>query len=235
MNRTPPRPPQAILFDLYGTLVPNFPPGTYLAAIAAMAEALGVPPDGFWEAWHSRFISRATGKDGGVVSSIQRALENMGASPEPERVKLARERRLEFARSLYDAGDASLAALNALKARGIPLALVSDCSREVMELWDSHPLFQPFTARSLSCELGAMKPEPERYLHALRELGAQAEESWYVGDGGSREFTGARSVGLFTICCQQPGSRQFVHDEDGSAADMEIASLGELVLMLGSK
>jgi putative hydrolase of the HAD superfamily len=232
VKREPPRPPQAILFDLYGTLVPNFPPETYLAAVAAMADELGVQPEEFRKIWHARFISRATGKDGGVISSIQRALKDIRATADDECLERARERRLEFARSLYDAGEKSLAVLHALKARGIPLALVSDCSREVMELWDSHPLFAPFAARSLSCELGAMKPEPERYLHALRALGAEARSSWYVGDGGSREFTGARAVGLFTILHRQPGSRQFVHDEDGTKADMEVAELAELIKML---
>lgn len=232
MNRTPPRPPQAILFDLYGTLVPNFPPETYIAVITAAAEALGVPPGEFSRAWHARFLRRATGQDGGLTSSIQRALEDLSASVEPGRIERARELRLEFARFLYDAGAKSLAVLNELKARGIPLALVSDCSHEVVELWDSHPLFAPFAARSLSCELEAMKPEPERYLHALRALGAEARSSWYVGDGGSREFTGAHAVGLFTILHRQPGSRQFVHDEDGSKADMEVAELADLVELL---
>jgi len=232
MNRTPPRPPQAILFDLYGTLVPNFPPEAYLAAIAAMAQELAVPPDDFREAWHSRFIRRATGKDGGVVSSIQYVLEDMGASAAGERIERARERRLAFARSLYDAGAESLEVLNELKARGLRLALVSDCSCEVVELWDTHPLFAPFLARSLSCELGVMKPAPERYLHALRALGAEAGKSWYIGDGGSREFTGAKAVGLFTILCQQPGSRQFVHDEDGAEAEMQVPDLAELVKLL---
>ena len=228
----PPNPPQAILFDLYGTLVPNFPPDAYRQATEDMAQILGVPTDDFRAKWGERFLTRVRGTDGDLAESVTAVLDEMGTQVSPEVLSRAVERRLAFARELFDRSDETLPVLHSLRKLGIPLALVSDCTNEVPECWDTHPLFAVFSARSLSCELGAMKPEPERYWHVLRELNVKAEGCWYVGDGGSREFTGARAVGLFTICYRQPGSRDFVYDEDDSSADIEISGFSELLSLL---
>jgi len=227
-----PRPPQAILFDLYGTLVPNFPPDAYRQATEDMAQILSVSVDDFQKIWGKRFIARVKGKDGGIIESIQAALSEMDVQVAPDVIRHAAERRLEFAKHLFDRNDGTLPVLRSLCELGVPLALVSDCTNEVPECWDDHPLFAVFSARSLSCELGAMKPEPERYRHVLRELNIKAEKCWYVGDGGSREFAGGRAVGLFTICFRQPGSREFVYDEDDSSADMEISEFSKLLTIL---
>jgi len=228
----PPRPPQAILFDLYGTLVPNFPPDAYRQATEDMARILGVSVDDFQKVWGEHFLTRVRGKDGGITESIQAVLAELNVQVTAEALHRASERRLAFARNLFDRSDETLPVLHSLRELGIPLALVSDCTNEVSECWDNHPLFAVFGARSLSCELGAMKPEPERYRHVLRELNVEAENCWYIGDGGSREFAGARTVGLFTICYRQPGSRDFVYDEDVSSADLEIKDFSELLAQL---
>ncbi len=228
----PPRPPQAILFDLYGTLVPNFPPEAYRRATEDMAAILGVSADEFMKAWRDRFLQRVRGRNGGVAGSIRGVLSELDVEVNPEALQKAATRRLEFARHLFDSSALTLPVLRKLREEGIPLALVSDCTYEVVECWHSHPLFALFSARSLSCELGVMKPEPERYLHVLRELGVDAEKCWYVGDGGSREFAGACAVGIFTICFRQPGSRDFVYDEDESSADLEIREFSELLSLL---
>lgn len=230
----PPKPPQAMLFDLYGTLVPNFPPDAYRQATEDMARILGVLVDDFQKIWGERFLTRVKGKNGGVAESIQAVLAELGVQVTPEILRRATECRLAFARELFDHSDETLPVLHSLRELGIPLALVSDCTNEVPECWDDHPLFAVFSARSLSCELGAMKPDPERYRHVLRELSVEAEKCWYIGDGGSREFAGARAVGLFTICFRQPGSRDFVYDEDDSSADLEIAGFSELLSLLSS-
>jgi putative hydrolase of the HAD superfamily len=221
-----------MLFDLYGTLVPNFPPDAYRKATEDMARILGVSVDDFQKIWGEHFLTRVRGKDEGITESIQVVLAELNVQVAAEALCRASERRLTFARNLFDRSDDTLPVLHSLREMGIPLALVSDCTNEVPECWDNHPLFAPFSARSLSCELGAMKPEPERYRHVLRELSVEAEKCWYVGDGGSREFAGARAVGLFTICYRQPGSRDFVYDEDASSADLEIKDFFEILALL---
>jgi len=229
MKRTPPRPPQAILFDLYGTLVPNFPPQEYDAAMVEVAEILVVDARQFRDQWRRRFLKRVHGADGDTASSIRQVLADLGIEVADEILQQAAARRLQFARELLDRSAEALPVLHSLRQLGIPLALVSDCTSEVWELWDEHPLFAAFSARSLSCELRRRKPAGGNYWHALRQLQAQPERSWYVGDGGSREFTGAQAVGLFTICFRQPGSREFVIDEDTSRAEMEIEQLADLL------
>ncbi len=47
-----------------------------------------------------------------------------------------------------------------------------------------------------SWQEGYRKPDPRLYATVSRRLGVPAAESWYVGDGGSREHEGARRAGM---------------------------------------
>ena len=50
----------AVVFDLWGTLVP-FPRSGWDAALARMAAALGADLDQFLPAWHADYAERAVG------------------------------------------------------------------------------------------------------------------------------------------------------------------------------
>ena len=63
------------------------------------------------------------------------------------------------------------------------------------------PLYPLFDAAMISYEQGLLKPDPEIYRQALQALGTKAEECLYVGDGGSHELDGARSLGMQAIQC----------------------------------
>jgi phosphoglycolate phosphatase-like HAD superfamily hydrolase len=54
-------------------------------------------------------------------------------------------------------------------------------------------------AEVFSCEVGHVKPEPAIFHHALDRIGLPAADCVFVGDGGSNELEGARSVGLRTV------------------------------------
>ena len=45
----------------------------------------------------------------------------------------------------------------------------------------------------------AKKPEPIMYLSAAQELGVAPSDCLYVGDGSSRELSGAAAVGMHPV------------------------------------
>lgn len=51
----------------------------------------------------------------------------------------------------------------------------------------------------ISEECGLRKPDPEIYRLALRELGCDASDSWFVGDDMVADVEGPRSIGMSAI------------------------------------
>ena len=134
----------------------------------------------------------------------------------------ALELRLELTRrSLVPARGVTLV-LDELRARGLRLGLVSNCSSEVGELWEQSPFGGRFDAVVLSADVGICKPDPRIYRLALERLGVDPAEAVFVGDGHSDELAGATRVGMRAI---QLGSR------DGWSGE-RIDSLEELLVLL---
>lgn len=111
----------------------------------------------------------------------------------------AEERRRRFEHSLLHVEPETLAALQALRERGLRLALVSNASTGEVAAWSSSPLAPLFDAAVFSCECGSAKPQPFIYQCALDALALAPERCLFVGDGGSDEHRGARVVGLHPV------------------------------------
>jgi putative hydrolase of the HAD superfamily len=92
--------------------------------------------------------------------------------------------------------------LDRLSTQGLKLGLITD----------GDPTAQRHKARALGLErwlayLGftweegpeQQKPDPRVYQRALQALQATPEEAVYVGDNPTKDFSGARQVGLFTV------------------------------------
>ena len=78
--------------------------------------------------------------------------------------------------------DDSLEVVRALRGRGVPTALVSNCSHNTRPIVARLGLEQEFDAVILSFEVGVMKPDPEIYREALERGSATptptARSSW---------------------------------------------------------
>jgi len=97
------------------------------------------------------------------------------------------------------------------------------------------PLAAYFDTAIFSCECGYKKPDTAIYEHALRSLSSAAQQTLFVGDGGSREFLGAREAGMHTVLNRQflsPARHAKVAEEQGVAIAAEVGHLRELVRFL---
>jgi putative hydrolase of the HAD superfamily len=77
----------------------------------------------------------------------------------------------------------ALQCLQQWRARGIPLALVTNGdAREQRWKIETYGLAPYFDAMVIEGEFGAGKPDEIVYRHALQALGVRADEAWMVGD-----------------------------------------------------
>lgn len=217
---------RAVLFDLFGTLVPNFRRDEYTALLDADARRLRMNPDAFREAWQSCFYERATGAHKSVSDTIEKIRPALGGEITDEALRLMREYRRAFTLGHLQPFEGVLDVLDTVRKGGRGYALVSDCSTELPALWHLCPLCSRFETVVFSCEQGIKKPDPRMYRIACDRLGVEPKACLFVGDGGSHELRGAERVGMRPVLAdyQKDALR---YDED-RRCDLRIGHIRDL-------
>jgi putative hydrolase of the HAD superfamily len=224
---------EAVLFDLFGTLIDSGSTEQRDSVSRAVAAELAVDIDAFTSLVQLTFDERVKGQLGGLTETYADLARRVGGSPDSQQVERAVRLRLDLSRKLLgDEGAARI--LGQLRTCGFRLGVVSDYSAETPTVWESTWLSRTVAAVSFSCELGIRKPDPEMYLHLTRTLGVSPDQCMYVGDGGSRELSGARALGMKTILlCDPREEGRERPDEDLNWDRDRIRSLAEILPCLG--
>ena len=216
----------AVLFDLYGTLVTGTPAARRDEATRAVGRVLGVDPEAMAVVVRETYDARARGVMGDLRTTLRALARELGADPDDAALDRACELRLEIFREQLDPEPHVLAALDRLRAEGTRLALVSDCSIETPMVWDESPLASRFDATAFSAVVGVRKPHPDIYRAAYEALGVEPVDCLFVGDGGSRELTGAVALGMRAVQVEADPEGRI--DPDLEWAGPSIATLDEL-------
>jgi putative hydrolase of the HAD superfamily len=225
---------RAVVFDLYGTLVYEFPRtdwDTWLDASAAIVEA---EPEAFRAAWAATAIERQTGRAGGIEENVRTAAARAGAWPSESQVAEVLELRAEMYRKWFVPRPGAEEILRELRRRSVPTALVSMCTPDTPSMWRASPLAGLIDVEVFSSEVGMRKPDAEIYLAAAGGLGVEPDACLYVGDGSYRELSGAVAVGMHAFLIRDPEEgegemlRPDAEDWDGPA----IADLREIGALL---
>lgn len=195
---------QAVIFDLFGTLVGNFSMQEHNAVKRQMAVALSAPPEGFARLWGETFNKRATGVFRSTKDNTEYICQRLGVRPKNEYLKLAVKIRVDFTQRSLKPRDDALETLTQLIQEGYRIGLISDCSSEVPLLWPDTPFAPLVDAAVFSCTVGLMKPAARIYRLACEQLGVKPQECLYVGDGSSHELTGASRVGMHAVLIRVP-------------------------------
>ncbi|HEX6131599.1 MAG TPA: HAD family hydrolase [Actinomycetota bacterium] len=195
----------AVVFDLFGTLVPEFTKEGFFGTVEEAARRLGVDVAAFREAWVASAPERQTGGWGSVEDGVRAICRAIGA-PEPtdEAVAHALEPRIEMYARDFRPRPGALETLAEVKARGYPIALISMCAPDTPGLWRASPMAALVDVEVFSCETGLRKPDPAIFRAACDRLGVAPERCLYVGDGAYGELTGARAVGMTAYLVRDP-------------------------------
>jgi putative hydrolase of the HAD superfamily len=199
-------PPRAAVFDLFGTLVPEFPLADFEAMIVEGARALGVDGSAFMQGWYDTASERQTGAYArGIAGNILAILAGIGEPPPTdESLAGALAPRDEMYRRWFVPRPGALETVTELHQRGIPLGLISMCAPDAPAMWRASPFAGLVDVEVFSSEVGLTKPDPAIYRYALDRLGVPAEATLYCGDGSYRELTGADAVGMTAVEIRDP-------------------------------
>lgn len=191
---------RAVIFDLFGTVIRNLRADEYHATLYAMAAAVGAPPAEFAAIYgRGTWEQRATGVLATTEDAVRYTCQHLGVIPDEAGVVVAVDLRVDLTRRALVPLPGVVETLRALKADGLKIGLVSDCTAEVPLLWAGTVLAPLIDAPVLSCVVGLKKPDPRIYRLCLECLDVESGDCIYVGDGSDQELSGAQAVGLKTV------------------------------------
>jgi putative hydrolase of the HAD superfamily len=165
----------------------------------AIACYLGCDPELFKTALDRTFVMRAARRTGSPQATLRWLAAEQGANPSDERVALAMLARIAAVAADVRVRPEAALVLRQLRRSGYRIGLVSDCWYELPIFFPKLPIAPLLMATTYSWQVGWGKPAPQIYHAACGQLGVRPEQCLYVGDGGSRELTGARQVGMTAV------------------------------------
>ena len=237
-------PPQALLFDLDGTLLDG---GGNAEAIARTCEAIASATDGLdaarlqkadreafaavWPEIEQDWILGRIQDPGVNFQAWRRALATCGFNDEAL-VSAAAEMHWQLhIESLVLYGDA--AQLLARLPNHLPLAVITNgASGRQRGALRGNGIEERFCAVIVSGEIGVAKPDAKVFNLALDGLGVKAENAWHVGDNLMADIGGANAAGITSVWINRYRD-QGVELRDGDPRpDFEITSLVELPALM---
>jgi putative hydrolase of the HAD superfamily len=221
----------AVIFDFFGTLTRAMKRGPRHDEVAL---TLDCDPVEFAAALDRTFQARASGRYGDGGMDLYRVARLLGRSPGPaqvaEAVRLFRGALRDGIRLRSDA----VRTLWTLRRVGLRTGLVSDCTYDLPVLLPDLPVAALLDTTVYSVHLGVTKPHPALFLTACHRLGVRPQQCLYIGDGGGRELSGARSAGMTAIRLAAPDlAGHLVFDAEPDWAGVSVSSLsaaGDLAL-----
>jgi len=221
---------RAVLFDFFGTLTRSVTRGPQHADIA---RKLGCDPEVIRGVLDRTFRSRASGTFGSAEATLRWVSVQAGGRPREAQVRAAVPARIDALRADTRLRPDAVSALRAVKARGLSTAVISDCTHELPAFLPGLPVAPLLDARVFSVEVGVCKPDPAIYLAACERLDVEPRDCLYVGDGGSRELTGAAAVGMTPVRLNAPDlADHLVFDRDSGFDGLSVSSLTDLVSLI---
>lgn len=221
---------RAVIFDFFGTLTRSVQRGPQHAEIA---RKLGCDPEVVRGVLDRTFHSRAKGTFGSAEATLRWVTEQAGGHPRTAQLLEAVPARVDALKADTRLRPDAESVLRRLRGRGLSTAVISDCTHELPAFLPSLPVAGLLDASVFSVEVGFCKPDPRIYLTACERLGVEPRECVYVGDGGSRELTGAAAVGMTAVRLAAPDlSEHLVFDSDLEFDGPAVRSLTELLTMI---
>ena len=195
---------RAVVFDFFGTLTPVSPAQTWAGNAASLAAAMGVPIEDLVEVLKETFPDRITGAYGGVAETLQALATRLGVTLTDNQLAHATRIRRERQEAMFGLRPETLGVIGALRDRGLPIGLVSDCTIELPEAWSGLPLASLVDVPVFSCLERTRKPDPRLFRKVAAGLRTEPGGCLYVGDGGGDELPGAATVGMRAVLLAGP-------------------------------
>jgi putative hydrolase of the HAD superfamily len=209
---------RAVIFDLWNTIA-EWPHERWAEVRPRVAERFGLSPEEFDSRWYGELARMRETRPFADVLAV--------FDVTPEAAEDVVSMRREVTRQGLVPVPGAVETLTALRDRGLKTGLITVCSEDVALLWPETEFHGLFDVEVFSATCGLRKPDPRIYRLALDQLGVEAEEAMFVGDGANDELAGAERVGMAAVGVESPGGE--LSDDWGGQRIRALPELLELV------
>lgn len=217
---------RAVLFDFFGTLTEACHRG---AGHQEVARILGCPLEELTAVLDTSFQPRSCGDYGDAISTLRWITGELGLRPATATLHAAHQARIAALQADTRLRPRTYQVLARLRRGGFKLAVVSDCGWELPEIMPALPIAPLLHTVIYSVHIGSCKPDPAMYLAACATLRVEPRQCLYVGDGGSRELTGASALGMSAIRLSAPDlADHLVFRSDETFCGPAVTSLDDI-------
>ena len=225
--------PQAIIFDLYETLVTEFDP--HWIPGPSIGRRLDVSDQSFAQGWSRIYDRRMSGAIPDFPSALREIVQSCGQQPDEAIIQQLHEERLqEKTKPFIQVADNIIEMLQVLRTKSVKIGLLSNAACEEVAAWQHCRLASFFDEVVFSYQVGLIKPDQRIYHLTCERLGVSPTETIFIGDGGSRELTGAREAGLRPYCAtwylnRWPEWKMSAQERDRAAHFPRLEDPGEVI------
>src|SRR5262245_24873537 len=220
---------EAVIFDLFGTLVEAF--GSSVGRMHhEMAAALAVPYEQFMALWGQTAKMRIIGAFETVEANIKYVCDTIKVSPTAEQFEKAVEIRMKYIGQALRPRVDAISTVSELKNKGHKIGLLSNCSIEIPMHLQEPAFADLFDTTIFSSRERLKKPDARIYNLACERLGALPASCLYIADGEDHELKAAASVGLHPVLIRtsSQNNRGELHQEARDWQGPSIDSLKEV-------
>jgi putative hydrolase of the HAD superfamily len=164
---------RAVIFELFGTLLPAFDDRDL---VAEMAHALSASPYEFAEAWRTIVTTRETSGGGTLEDDLDDALRSLHAFTHLDQRQAAIDLLFAATRRALEPRTDVLEMLSGLRQGGLLSAAVANATPLVARLWAESTLAAFVDRAAFSFEAGARLPDVPLFRLAADKLGVRPEQ-----------------------------------------------------------
>jgi putative hydrolase of the HAD superfamily len=193
---------QAVIFDLFGTLVDIFSRREYEDVIEKMAAVLKAPYDEFYKIWIQTANQRGTGSFRNLEENLQSICRELKVPVTSHQIEKAKQERFNYvSKALVPRKDAIMV-LSHLKSTGYRTGLISNCSTEPPLIWPETQFAPLIDVAVFSSTAGIQKPDRRIYQLTVAQLKTEPGKCLFIGDGDNNELAGAARAGMNPVLIQ---------------------------------
>lgn len=199
----------AVIFDLYGTLVPWCKHG-FLSMVQDMAAELGVDAESFDRVMDELGHQSMAGRFASLADEVAHICSILDICADSDSIDRAVSLWMEFHRRGFDTPyPHALDTLRRIREMGFVVGLISNCNHDTPLLWPQSQLAPLVDVAAFSVTEGLVKPDLRIFENACRKLQVDPENCLYIDDSIPM-LTGAAKAGLQPLLIRHSGNTSWL-------------------------
>jgi putative hydrolase of the HAD superfamily len=124
---------KAVIFDLFGTLIPSFSQNEYRDVVMQIARDIPAKPEDFWRLWSDTFNQSILGLFPNYETKIKHICQELGIDISEKKIKVVAVKMSTYAENSMN--PTWIVEVLTVKSKGLRISLITDCAADAPAAW----------------------------------------------------------------------------------------------------